>query len=232
MTTTHLYYFPLSDLPEAFDDKSLTSVLDVRELQRFNDTLNANTRLQFVLSRWIVKHGLSRVTGLPAQAHQFSYLESGKPFIDLPRPVHFSIAHCATSVAVAISDVSVGVDVENNQRKGAPWQQLDRFFYPDLQARMLALPESMHQDFFYLHWTGMESMVKMKGSKVALERRTFAQSFELPLNENYVDAGDTHFYFRLVEQHEHLAVASEKRIDKFHLERVLLTQEGIKTAPL
>lgn len=232
MTTAHLYYFPLSDLPEGFQETDLIGVLDERELARFHDTKSKNVQQQFVLSRWIVKHGLSRMTGIPAQSHHFSYQESGKPFVDLQQPVHFSIAHCPTSVAVVVSDVPVGVDVENNKRKGEPWEQLGRFFYPELDARMKAHPEYLHRDFFYRHWTGMESLVKMMGSKVAIERRTFAKGFDIPLDAEYVDGGNSHFYFHLIDKHEHLTVASAQPLDKLACERVVLVPEGIKTKPI
>lgn len=232
MTTAHLYYFPLADLPDDFQETDLIGVLDERELARFHDTKSKNVRQQFVLSRWIVKHGLSRMTGKPAAEHHFSYEESGKPFVDLPTPVHFSIAHCPTSVAVVVSDVAVGVDVENNKRKGEPWDQLGRFFYPELNERMQAHPQYRHRDFFYMHWTGMESFVKMMGSKVAIERRTFAKHFEIPLEAEYVNGSNAHFYFQLVDKHEHLTVASEQALNELRCERVILHSEGVKTAPI
>lgn len=215
MTRLHLLHCPLKLLPEKFEYALVQRYLDENEKARYQASNIANSRLQLVLSRRLIKQHMHELTGLPVSAFHFHYTENGKPYLASPdtgkRHMHFSLAHCHTSVAVAICDSPVGVDVENRQRNGQPWQIIGNIFNATVAERMAQLSLESHQKaFFFTHWTAMESMVKMKGSKVALERKHFALDFALPHNASYVPANDKHFYFVNVNQYERVAITCAK----------------------
>lgn len=202
-------------------------------MERYENTANDSSRSQLLLSRWLLKNLLSEHTGREPVAHEFLYTENGKPFVNNPTPLHFSLAHCNTSIAIAIGDTPVGIDVENNQRKGQPWEQLHRFFNVDVGSRveMLALEEDKKQ-FFFAHWTAMEAMVKMKGSKVAEERKHFARDFELKHDTQYLDTGKHHFYFTMVDEEEHVTVATRQIAEEIALDRLLIDGHELTKSPL
>lgn len=233
MSILRLYYYSLDDLPEKLDESIYMPALDEKELERYDSTINSNTRLQLLLSRWLLKSLLSESTKKPLAAHRFLYTENGKPYIDTQPEIHFSLAHCNTSIAIAIADTPVGVDVENNQRKGEPWEQIHRFFNVDVGHRMQIL-ESLQdkKQFFFTYWTAMEAMVKMKGSKVANERKFFARKFELKHDDQYLDSGEFHLYLTKVNESEHLTVACEEAARDIQIEHVQLSGTELIRKPL
>lgn len=217
MTRLDLLHCPLTPLSEKLEYALVQRYLDENETARYRASNIASSRLQLILSRRLIKQHMHELTGLPISEFHFHYTENGKPYlapsVEGQKPIYFSLAHCHTSVAVAICDVPIGVDVENRQRNGQPWQIIGNIFNATVAERMAQLSLESHQKaFFFTHWTAMESMVKMKGSKVALERKHFALDFALPHNASYVSATDKHFYFVDVNQHELVAITCAKAV--------------------
>lgn len=232
MSDLHLLHCPLTPLPKHIEAQWVETHLDDKEKQRYQASNIANSRLQLVLSRWLVKQYMHELTGLPLPQFHFHYTEYGKPFLrsldDTQTAMQFSLAHCNTSVAVALCHTPVGVDVENRRRNGKPWEIIGDIFNCTVADRMAELDSlDAQKAFFFKHWTAMESMVKMKGSKVALERKHFARDFALGSSASYVDAQDKHFYFIDITSDELVAVTSNAPITNATVTNFNITAEGV-----
>lgn len=231
MIQIHLLHCPLFPLPTALETELVQQYLDDKEQARYHASNIASSRLQLVLSRYLIKQHMHELTGLPVNQFNFQYTDNGKPYLapahNAQTPTHFSLAHCNTSVCVAISNAPVGVDVENRKRNGKPWEIIADIFNPTVAQRMAKLPsEAEHKAFFFTHWTAMESMVKMKGSKVALERKQFALDFNLPHHASYVPAAGKHFYFANVNQHEIVATTCAESVSQAQILTFSITGQG------
>lgn len=243
MNQLHLLHCPLSPLTDDLEADLFNRYLDEKEKARYRAANIANSRLQLLLSRWLIKQHMHELTGLPVNQFHFHYTDNGKPFLspelapgnNAKVPTQFSLAHCNTSVCVAISNAAVGVDVENRKRNGTPWEIIGDIFNAKVAQRMATLTlEAQRKAFFFTHWTAMESMVKMKGSKVALERKQFALDFAIPHNASYLPTPEHHFYFANVNEHELVAItcakpASQAQIFTFTIAEQSITKQTLAT---
>lgn len=79
--------------------------------------------------------------------------EHGKPYLE-GTPLHFNLSHSGKLLAVAVSDLEVGIDVQERTEKGYPF------------LRMRLTPAEREEDFFRL-WTAKEAYVKLRGTTLA-----------------------------------------------------------------
>lgn len=89
---------------------------------------------------------------------EFSANVYGKPFLVNNSHIHFNISHTGRYIACAVSDESVGIDIElitPIDRKIA-----ERFFTPDEEAYILV--DDYERRFFEV-WTKKESRIKWEG---------------------------------------------------------------------
>ena len=92
-----LYESHLSSLPEWRRDYAL-------KYKKSED--RKRSVLAFVLLREAVKEEFGE------EMQEFEYNEFGKPFLK-GKSLHFSLSHCKTAVACAVSKSEIGVDLEN-----------------------------------------------------------------------------------------------------------------------
>jgi len=152
-----LYVFPINldiefidtigiDLPKPILDKAL----------RFLKTSDQNNYLaaRWLLYRLAQKHGIQHSFG------DFTIEKNGKPYI--PGFPSFNFSHCNGLVVLAMSENSIGVDVENIDTKF----QLDAFrdvFSP----KEIADIENHGAKAFFYYWTIKEAVLKCTGEGMA-----------------------------------------------------------------
>ena len=85
------------------------------------------------------------------------YKEKGKPYFE--NGPYFNISHSGKYVVMAVSNVEVGVDIEENIQKDM--SSLIRIFN-DAEAKVI----KEYSDFYYL-WCAKESLIKCMGSSIA-----------------------------------------------------------------
>ena len=81
-----------------------------------SSSISEVTRLEHTLGRELLRHGISRFTGIELSPGELSASlgtsENGKPFLpDFP-DIHFNITHCDGLAACAFDRSPVGVDAE------------------------------------------------------------------------------------------------------------------------
>ncbi|MBQ5633693.1 MAG: 4'-phosphopantetheinyl transferase superfamily protein, partial [Clostridia bacterium] len=84
----------------------------------------------------------------------------GKPYF-ASRDLFFSISHAKDTVAVALSNTSVGIDIEFIDERRDILSLSRRFFAPD-EHKAISESNSPAEDFFSL-WTKKEALAKITG---------------------------------------------------------------------
>ena len=102
---------------------------------------------------------------LLADGHIPAFLcnEHGKPSLPGGFP-HFSLTHCKTCVAAAVSDRPIGVDAERVRRRVTP--QLIRYTMNEAEQQLIAGSTAPDVTFTSL-WTRKEALVKCFGTGLA-----------------------------------------------------------------
>ena len=92
----------------------------------------------------------------------FGFGEHGKPFIIGHDGLHFSISHCKTALAVALSDRPVGIDVESLRHAG---ESLMRRTMNRTEQSMILAADNPDMEFTRL-WTRKEAVLKLRGTGI------------------------------------------------------------------
>lgn len=92
---------------------------------------------------------------------EFSYGEHGKPYLKECPGIHFNISHCRRGIACAVSDRSVGIDIEEIQYDALLVQTV---LNPEERSavEMSDEPEVKFTEF----WTRKESFLKLTGEGI------------------------------------------------------------------
>jgi phosphopantetheinyl transferase len=177
-----LYVFPINidikfidiigiDLPKPIHDKAL----------RFLKTSDQNN---YLAARWLL-YRLAQKDGIHHSFGDFTIGKNGKPYI--PGFPSFNISHCNGLVVLAMSENSIGVDVENIDTKF----QLDAFrdvFSP----KEIADIENHGAKAFFYYWTIKEAVLKCTGEGMA--KLSTLQQINIKF-ENVVEHNNNHLYF-------------------------------------
>ena len=125
---------------------TLITASDVASASRFQ---NDSRRREHLAWRRVVRSELGRGVVI-------DYNEVGAPVVDTPN-THISVAHCAQSVAVAIANEPIGVDIE----------ALDRN-YERVKSRFMSPAEealSEMEEWPAVVWTAKEAIYKLYGQR-------------------------------------------------------------------
>ncbi len=114
------------------------------------DRLPGKKRLQSLCGDALARQMLGERLGIPPEEVVFSYNANGKP---VTRGAWFSVSHSGEQVCCAVSDVPVGVDLE--QVRTAP-RRLQKAFGQEQQP---------NEAFFRL-WTKREALAKCRGDSL------------------------------------------------------------------
>jgi 4'-phosphopantetheinyl transferase len=100
----------------------------------------------------------------PAVSLHFSYGQFGKPEL-LHRRLRFNLSHSGDHALMAISQHSVGVDLEfmGRQANAELSGLIDLVCHPEEKANLALLPETEKAAMFYRLWTQKEAYCKMLG---------------------------------------------------------------------
>ena len=122
---------------------------------------------QSVAAYMQLKKGLQREYGIEENP-QFGFCKGGKPYISGHDEIHFSLSHCKTAVACALSSSPVGIDIERIR----PLNRL-------LAKRVLSETElqgvlgGQRPDVEFIRlWTLKESYLKLTGEGIRRDLKT------------------------------------------------------------
>lgn len=118
------------------------------------------TKAQLLCSGLIVPEALKKVFG--RSDYKIETDELGKPQVKNADGVFFNVSHAGKFVACAVSDVPVGVDIEEISANTGFMQIADKFFSVMEKNVMMMVPSP--EEAFCRLWTIRESYVKMRGT--------------------------------------------------------------------
>lgn len=188
------------------------SLLTSEEHRRYAAFQVEDARLQYLVTRALVRTALSHHEHRPPAAWRFRANGHGRPEIDGPSDLRFSASNCQGLVVCAVGkDLELGVDAEPLSSAPAILGLMSRVCSPPEIAALEALPEPQRADRALSLWTLKEAYAKARGTGLSLPLRSV--SFELGspdivLRED-ATARDAHrFRFQLLDVEGHrLAVA-------------------------
>jgi 4'-phosphopantetheinyl transferase len=135
----------------------------IKKFHFFKDARNC--LLGDILSR----HEICRATGLTNEQLKFSTNEYGKPYLVTNPKIHFNISHSGNYIACAISNESVGIDIE--QIKSFDMKIAERFFSADEITYVKSDADAVR---FFEVWTKKESRIKWDGRGLSMPLSSFS----------------------------------------------------------
>ncbi|NTW23981.1 MAG: 4'-phosphopantetheinyl transferase superfamily protein [Lentimicrobium sp.] len=131
-----------------------------------------NDAQRSLLGEVLARHLLTRASGAVLPAYPFTTGEKGKPGPEGYKGIHFNISHSGKWVVVALSPISVGVDVEKMRK--VPDGVAHRFF-SDAENIMIqnAVNEAEKAEIFFTLWTLKESFLKAIGKGLTKSLNSF-----------------------------------------------------------
>ena len=128
----------------------------------------------------------------------FAYNEYGKPELDInamnrggteSKP-YFSISHCKQTIAVAVADIPVGIDIETLRH---PSESLIEKTMNEQEQKQIAAAESPDEMFTAL-WTRKEAVLKCKGTGIIDDLHSVLTPTEIGENYQIETVNDRQIY--------------------------------------
>lgn len=170
---TKIFY---SKVDEIDLEKVLLSLPKIR-IEKIKNLHNLNDKKLSAGAYLLLEKTLKKL-GVKSSRYEFKYDKNGKPFLE-GCPLHFSLSHSGDFVAVAISDNSVGVDIQEMKDI-------------DLDARKLVFNEEDEKfflesedklDAFYSLWAIKEAVYKFDGTP--FKETTIKDAASITVESNY-----------------------------------------------
>jgi 4'-phosphopantetheinyl transferase len=153
----------------------LWNTLSRGEKNRANRFHRAEHRALFAMTRAILRHLLSKATGVAADKIAFGEGPYGKPYLVGTNGPHFNVSHSRSFALIGFSDSrDIGVDIEFMRAAGADLD-LARSFFSAAEYRSLeGLANGMLLSSFYKIWTCKEAVLKACGAGITEHLKDFS----------------------------------------------------------
>jgi 4'-phosphopantetheinyl transferase len=158
--------------------RACLQLLSEPERAKWQRFVAEDARLQYLVSRALVRTTLSRYAEVPERAWQFETNRYGRPHVSQPqdlRKFRFNLSNTTGLVVCAVAkDCDIGIDVENFAR------DLDTdALAPNVFAPMELADFSAHgtpggrRNRFFSYWTLKEAYIKARGMGLSLPLDSF-----------------------------------------------------------
>lgn len=179
----------------------------------FYKDISPDTRhlTEHALGLGLLEQGLSRDFGLSLDPSDIIRGPHGKPCLKSRPDIHFNISHCHGLAACALSDVPVGIDVENIR----PFREhLLRKALTAEEQRFLdqkSTGDTARQEWFFRFWTLKESRIKHSGVGMSVPFTSF--SFTFSDTPDMIQCSEPGLYFlqRLLRDRYLLSVCTSEK---------------------
>ncbi len=157
--------------------QTMLQVLDREETERYQRLKLLETKMEFVVGRFLIKTFLSSLFGIKPQQIQFRQNEYGKLYLT-PEfqtetdDIYFNISHSHGVVAIAVTTgFEIGVDIE---KVGQPiFDIVERFFSPTEQSYISNCHRDYQNTTAYQLWTLKEAFIKSQGKGLSVPLNSF-----------------------------------------------------------
>jgi 4'-phosphopantetheinyl transferase len=156
-------------------DRLLTYVSDekrdqIHRFYHFDDSQRA------LIGNVLARYAICSKLNIKNQDIVFGKNEYGKPLLLNSFDIDFNISHSGYWVACAISNNSVGIDVE--VAKAIDFEIAKRFFSKEENTALLRQPADERLTYFYKIWTIKESYIKEEGKGLNIPLDSFTVDVE------------------------------------------------------
>lgn len=136
----------------------------------FNITKSANNKLLSLYAQWIVKYIASIQLNTDMSSIVFSYGSNGKPYISEYPNFQFNISHTKDALVVAVTNVSVGIDIEKIESAN---MNIANKFFSKREQRFINLANDNQDKRFFEIWTKKEAYIKWTGEGLSQSLSSF-----------------------------------------------------------
>jgi 4'-phosphopantetheinyl transferase len=145
-------------------EQTVQALFSVSELKRLDLIKGNNKRREYLLSRALMRHALSRYFHLEENEWLFIERPDSAPGItNLPENIHISLSHSSGFICFAISTSPMGIDLEAADKR-RDFSALAEVFMNDRELDCLVQSESEQADYFYRIWCAKEAYYKTLSS--------------------------------------------------------------------
>lgn len=156
--------FYINDKLDDYSEEQIMALIETLPKQRREKALSFKHllgRRQCVLSYLLLCKGLKEVFSFD-EMPIFEYGEHGKPYIASRPDIHFSISHCKTAVACAVSTRPIGIDIETIR----PLKEIVvKYAMNEAERNQILIATSPAETFTEL-WTKKEALLKLTGEGI------------------------------------------------------------------
>jgi 4'-phosphopantetheinyl transferase len=163
-----VWFCQISNTSKA-DETAIESLLSTSEKTRLEATKNSNKKREFLISRSLMRHALSRQFGVPENEWDFIDKPNCPPLVNnLPKDIYISLSHSNGLICFAIYSSPVGIDIENVLTE-RDYKALGNIVMNNEELRILAHNKNEQANNFYRIWCAKEAYYKVLSRKTQLE---------------------------------------------------------------
>lgn len=152
-------------------DQKFSEILPLSAMERAGRITNRKNRLLSLSGELLARKLLNQSFGFSVKETKFSYAEKGKPFIEGRNDVHFNISHSGNTVAAAVAQNRIGVDIEHFRKIN--YRIAERYFTPVELLYIHTQEEPEKTKNFFEIWTIKESFLKAIGTGLTRSLSSF-----------------------------------------------------------
>jgi len=214
----------LSDVSTA-EAQAYLQLLSEPEIAQWQRFVVEDARLQYLVTRALVRTTLSRYADLPARSWRFETNAYGRPHVSQPSAsgnLRFNLSNTTGLVACAVSiDGEIGIDVENITRPVDADEVAPSVFAPVELADFRHARLEDRRDRFFSYWTLKESYIKARGMGLSIPLDAFwfelgGKSPLLRVTDRCPDIPDRWRFYQYAPTDEHMmavAVAAPEGVE-------------------
>ena len=197
----------------------LQTLLSEQELKRNGEYQFDRHRQRDTICRALLRLVLSHYLGQTTASLQFEYNQYGKPRLPDPQSnLQFNLSHSGDYIACAVTlGSSIGIDVENKQRKNNVMEIAAHYFSKIEMTDLLTYPVCEQPPKFFEYWTLKEAYIKARGLGLAIPLNQFSfllrqkNAISITFGDAIVDSADNWKFFQWsIGAQYHLALAVQQ----------------------
>jgi 4'-phosphopantetheinyl transferase len=158
-------------------ERRYLQLLSEPERAKWQRFVAQDARLQYLVSRALVRTTLSRYAEVPEHAWQFETNRYGRPHVSQPqalRDIQFNLSNTTGLVVCAVTkDCDVGIDVENIARILDTDALAPTVFAPMELADFRRVSSGDRRNRFFSYWTLKEAYIKARGMGLSIPLDAF-----------------------------------------------------------
>jgi len=191
----HVYCLDLS--LDSAREQQLRGYLIQEEQARADRFATRQLQTRFIAARGQLREILAAYVGTAPGELRFSYNPYGKPSLDLsihdlshlPGPLCFNLAHSGGLALLAVTfGQEVGVDLEDMSRPVDYQAIVRRYFSPDEEEALFALPDDQQRMGFFNGWARKEAYIKAQGMGLSIPLDSFSVTLSPTLPARFLRA--------------------------------------------